>query len=70
MWKHLPNCPLGLIEFENPEPHLPNTQPSAEKSSPRIAFEKIVYDLGDIGQSAKVGFEIRFTNIGQPSKDR
>ena len=37
---------------------------AAEKLFPRISFEKTVFDLGDVGQSAKGGCEFKFTNIG------
>ena len=38
---------------------------AAERLLPRISFEKTVFDLGDVGQSAKGGCEFRFTNTGQ-----
>ena len=37
----------------------------SEKSLPEIKFEKLVYDFGEVGPSAKQRGEFKFTNVGK-----
>jgi len=46
------------------QPTRPTTTPRAGISSPRIAFEKVVHDFGDIGPGTSNLCEFRFTNTG------
>ena len=47
-----------------PQPIRPTTTPRASISSPRIAFEKMVHDFGDVGPRTSNLCEFRFTNTG------
>ena len=58
--------PESLSVKTSAEPHQGPTGPAvvAKNPLPEISFEKTVFDLGDIGQSAKGGCEFKFTNTG------
>jgi len=68
-------CQEQVKVAEKPTPAVPkeavigSTQkvkavPRPDKSSPKITFEKLVYDFGQIGPSKKNYGEFRFTNTG------
>jgi hypothetical protein len=40
------------------------TQPVARRPGPRIKFEKVICDLGEISPGAKNDCEFKFTNVG------
>jgi len=46
-------------------PQKAKAAPRPDKSSPKITFEKVVYDFGQIGPSTKHYGEFKFTNTGE-----
>jgi len=63
--KNTTESPIKAIQA--PEPSRVSLQPApdANNLSPRISFEKTVFDLGDVGQGTKNTCEFKFTNTGQ-----
>ena len=43
----------------------PEATPEPDKSSPRIKFENVVYDFGEVGPNRKNTGQIKFTNTGE-----
>ena len=46
-------------------PQKTKAAPQPKKSPPKIAFENVVYDFGQVGPSTKLYGEFRFTNTGE-----
>ncbi|MDH5409722.1 MAG: DUF1573 domain-containing protein [Gammaproteobacteria bacterium] len=51
-------------KLEKTEPEKAEAKPEAVKIGPKITFEKVVYDFGEIGPMTKNTGEFKFTNTG------
>jgi len=57
-------APEQVTEPERAEPEKAEAKPEAVKIGPKITFEKVVYDFGEIGPMIKNTGEFKFTNTG------
>ncbi len=57
--------PGPAVSRTMPKPAKAQTKPKPEQASPKIVFEKEVYDFGQIAPRTKNNCEFKFTNTGQ-----
>jgi hypothetical protein len=58
--------PTALVEPNKPMEKV-EAAPKPDKASPKITFENVVYDFGDVGPNLKKSGEFKFTNTGEGS---
>ncbi|UCG49909.1 MAG: DUF1573 domain-containing protein [Phycisphaerales bacterium] len=57
--------PTPVVSMEKPEPKTTQQKPQESNPEPRIRFEKIVHDFGDVGPGSANTCEFRFMNVGK-----
>ena len=57
--------PVPVVSVEKPEPKTTQQEPPKSNPEPKIRFEKVVHDFGDVGPGSPNTCEFRFTNVGK-----